>query len=75
MSLQDNTNYTLYFLQTLRACSLTEETCIDPDGTGVGGGTYFIIPQAEKGTYRNTHRPPFTSAEYRLGNLEHAPRQ
>lgn len=37
---------TLYFLQTLQACSLiTEETCIDPDGTG---GLILLFPRQKK---------------------------
>lgn len=40
---------TLYFLQTLQACSLTEETCIDPDGMGVGvGGLILLFPRQKK---------------------------
>lgn len=71
MSLQDNTNDTLFSADF--ASLLSNRGNVHRPRWH--GGTYFIIPQAEKGTYRNTHRPPFTSAEYRLGNLEHAPRQ
>lgn len=64
-----NTNDTLYFLQTFRARCLTEEMCIDPDAVGE---THFIMTQVAKGTYRNTHGAPLTSAEYRLGDLKPA---
>lgn len=75
MSLQDNTNDTLFSADFASLLSNRGNVHRPRWHGGGGGGTYFIISQAEKGTCRNTHHPPFTSAEYRLDNLEHAPRQ